>query len=213
MEWKTLAEKLDTYCKEHNESPKSPKDIGLTSNELFKNIKEVEEEVWKKGWLEIKLLLDQDTDFEDYPSKQKWIATNYVFLQLFGRYKDYLRVRLDLKNYVFDKGQFVKFVLQSNSSLISDIIQSGDRDGSVELRWLFKNYYPNLFAEHIVGVAYYFGRDQSDDKEGTDAFIDKTTNLLFEVLGKNVLERSFELGKFLLESFKQAHGSTEKDSK
>jgi hypothetical protein len=210
MSWKKYAKAIDQYCQANKEMPKAIHQLEEYFEEeevSIKSISAIEKEIWVKLWEDIKSLLNKDEDFDDYPAQQKWIAAQYVFVNLLGEYPNYLKVRLKSSSYLIEKLSFTSHLKSSNSSLISNIISVGNREGTIQERWLLNSLYPNLFLEHIVAIAYYFGQDSSEDKQDTDAFIDKSTNLFFEFLGKNILERGFDLGKFLYQSLSMTDGS------
>ncbi|MEX2596880.1 MAG: hypothetical protein WEC59_08115 [Salibacteraceae bacterium] len=50
---------------------------------------------------------------------------------------------------------------------------------------------------HSFSVAYFFLKDRSNDKQDTDAFIEKSTDLLFKLTDTSTLTSLIDLGKFM----------------
>ncbi len=53
-------------------------------------------------------------------------------------------------------------------------------------------------TNHALSVLWFFAIDQSQEKQDTDAFIEKTTDLLFKLTDTSMLTSMFDLGKFMV---------------
>jgi ubiquinone biosynthesis protein COQ9 len=52
---------------------------------------------------------------------------------------------------------------------------------------------------HAMSVILFYLNDHSDESQDTDAFIEKTTDLLFKLSDTSTLTSMFDLGKFLIQ--------------
>jgi len=49
-----------------------------------------------------------------------------------------------------------------------------------------------------MSVLWFYTNDRSEDKQDTDAFIEKTSDLLFRLTDTSTLTSIFDLGKFMI---------------
>jgi len=60
--------------------------------------------------------------------------------------------------------------------------------------------YPQLFWLHMIVLLGFWKDDSSSDFEQTDAFVEKSVNLAFDLIGKGTLDNAIDFAKFLFQS-------------
>jgi hypothetical protein len=74
--------------------------------------------------------------------------------------------------------------------------------GEVAKRPFLDERYHHLFWLHLWFILQFWAKDQSPNFEKTDAAIEKSVTLAFELIGKGVLDNALDFGKFLYQNSK-----------
>jgi Tetracyclin repressor-like, C-terminal domain len=80
------------------------------------------------------------------------------------------------------------------------IVSHGISTGEIADRGMLRSFYPDALYIHFRGVMQFNLQDDSEGYEQTDAFIEKTVKLTFELIGSQAIDSAFDLGKFLFRS-------------
>ena len=60
--------------------------------------------------------------------------------------------------------------------------------------------YPKIFWLHLVILLQYWKNDDSEGFENTDAFVEKSVNLAFDLISKGALDTAIDFIKFLYQT-------------
>ena len=85
--------------------------------------------------------------------------------------------------YVFNKQDFEAIRTDGKMTEVFDKISTNPKKAAL--------------TNHALGVIIFYLRDKSEDKQDTDAFIEKTSDLLFRLTDTSTLQSIFDLGKFM----------------
>jgi hypothetical protein len=97
---------------------------------------------------------------------------------------------------------FLKGFQQSFSDWAKPVIESGIQSGEIAKRPYLDQQYHHFMWMHFVFVLQFWAHDQSADFEKTDAAIEKSVNLAFDLIGKGLLDNAIDFGKFLYQTSK-----------
>lgn len=84
------------------------------------------------------------------------------------------------------------------SQFVKEILIEGESSGEVASRGPLSARYSDLLGMQFVFLFNYWKKDTSIGFEHTDAAIEKSVNLGFDLMGKGVVESLVDFGKFLL---------------
>ncbi|MEM0969346.1 MAG: hypothetical protein AAGJ31_08360, partial [Verrucomicrobiota bacterium] len=77
------------------------------------------------------------------------------------------------------------------------IIQAGIDSGEIGSRGPLARLYPRSFAELFLSTIDFYLRDESKGFERTDAYIEKTSTLAFDLIGSSAIDSAVDLVRFL----------------
>lgn len=180
------------------------KEISIEEKEFYKfyaSLEVIEKHFWKQTVDDVVELLEKDKDFQEYETEQKWLSFLYTFIEHIGQYRSRFLKRFPrkpslcaakrLKGAEDSLNDFVdRNVELSECSLRSEKVGKEISEG---IHCAEKK----AFFAHFCLVVVFFLEDESNDFERTDAYIEKTGKLAFQLKDNSVLDSAFDLLKFL----------------
>jgi hypothetical protein len=88
----------------------------------------------------------------------------------------------------------------SFEEFVGSILTDGKSKGEVAERPYLDKRYPQLFWVHMSFLLLFWRDDDSAGFEKTDAFVEKSVNLAFDLIGKGALDSAIDLAKFLYQT-------------
>lgn len=76
------------------------------------------------------------------------------------------------------------------------LIAEGTQNHEVQDRMLLSTYYPDLIVQEITAVIHFWAKDESQNFERTDVFIEKSINFVMDLLSRNWLDTGFDFVKY-----------------
>jgi hypothetical protein len=80
------------------------------------------------------------------------------------------------------------------------VLSSGKDTGEVASRPYVDKKYPQLFWLHMGFILMFWKDDSSSGFENTDAAIEKSVNLAFDLIGKGTVDSVIDFAKFLYQT-------------
>ncbi|MEM9022475.1 MAG: hypothetical protein AAGB22_01945 [Bacteroidota bacterium] len=139
-------------------------------------------------------LLEADEKFEAHSDKEKHLAFLYVLMEKTQEEEVFLKEFQRLKRW--DQRFAMSLFRMLNAQEFEWTAPSGW--GSATLDRLHIRPRQTALIHHALTVMAYSLRDQSAEKQDTDAFIEKSTDVLFRITDSGTLRSVVDLGKFLM---------------
>lgn len=140
--------------------------------------------------------LDADEMYSDYSAREKLLALYFTLFEKFLEQRSYFVNRYSHIRNLPDTSPDWKLFLESLTTRVQEILNEAKSEQEIEDRPLIGNHYAKGYK---LLFAYLFRVWLKDDTEGfttTDAAIEKSVNLSFELLGKSPLDSLLDFGKF-----------------
>lgn len=197
------------YISLHNKRPNSIND--LISNELeseeekvsndFYDLDLIESKIWEDGIFLALKFSEDDPNYDEYSVREKLLSFYYNYVEvlkkndLFYQYSANINSLFEL-SIINNRTSFLKNTLSKN---INKIIQEGISTGEIADRYFITNYYSDiLFYQSMIIIKYYL-TDTSNEKENSDEIIEKSVNLIMDLLEPNFTDSAFLFAKFLIQ--------------
>lgn len=145
-------------------------------------------------------LLVADKKFHTYSSKDKQLAFLYVLIEQVSGDEVFLHEFQHLK--MWDKSFAIRLykMLHDQELGWSNTMSWGD--GAFEKLGI--NPKKSALIHHALTTIAFFLKDDSHEKQDTDAYIEKTTDLLFRLTDTSTIRSVVDLGRFLVSRRKAA---------
>ena len=145
-------------------------------------------------------ILDESEDYAAYSAREKVLALFYTQFEQFKSIRSYLiekyQDKNDVKNNVKDWDDY----FNQFQARIEGILVEAKQTEEVQDRPYIGEHYAKGFK---IGFTYVFRvwlKDESQDFETTDAAIEKTINLAFDMLGVSPLDSLLDFGRFAIKT-------------
>lgn len=190
------------------------KEYALENGELVASMKHL---IQYKG----KPYIEFRTHFEDLEALETMIIKNYFQSALHQLSEDENKHNLSGKEQqlaflyllieaVEDDEIFLELILKAKSKNVAFMLNIQKSLKTLELEWSkLKGWRPDfidkydinpkqtIFVNHALSCIWFYLKDKSEDKQDTDAYIEKTTDLMFKVTDTSTLQSMLDFGKFM----------------
>ncbi len=178
-------------------------DLGIKEEEFYKiagSFEALEKLIWEGYMNRTISSLEADSAFDDFSSREKMLALYFTLLEILKSNRSFAVVLLNRHGKLEIVPSFLKTFKKNFEEFIGKILTDGKSTGEVALRPYLDKRYPQLFWVHLSLLLLFWKDDDSASFEKTDAFIEKSVNLAFDLIGKGALDSAIDFGKFLYQS-------------
>jgi AcrR family transcriptional regulator len=194
------------YCKRVGVLPSSSyrlcRYLFVSENDFythFDSIKSLQQEIWGRLLQPTFDRLNASKEYADYSTREKLLAFYYTLIEDLKAENYLLRVSFDS----FRWSLFVNYQLDalkaSFQPYINELIAQATATEEITPRPFLDNYYQDIFWIHLVFILNFYSSDTSAEFSDTDAAIEKSTNLLFDLLSRNAGDAAVDFGKFVVQ--------------
>jgi hypothetical protein len=175
-------------------------DQGISEDQfyrLFSGFPAMETAFWKHQFDQVAKLLSESPEFKGYAVREKIAAFFFTWIEQARSNRSFvlLRARDWMKPLNRDPG---KAALEEKvKSWMADRIREGMETGEIQHRPIVDSGYNRLLSLQFFFVFDFWIRDQSPDFEDTDALIEKSMQVVFDLLQQNTLDKTVDLARFL----------------
>jgi hypothetical protein len=179
-------------------------DLGIKEEDFynhFASFDSIERQLWKSFLDKTILRLTADESFTSFTSREKVLAFYYTFFEELKAFRSFVLLQMENYKKVEITPSFLKDFKLEFETFIESILNSGKDNGEVAKRPYLDKRYPQLFWFHM-GFLLLFWKDDSAGFEKTDAAIEKSVNLAFDLIGKGAFDSVVDFAKFLYQTKK-----------
>ena len=166
----------------------------------FPSLSAVEKHFWK-GWIESIIdAVSSGKEWGAFSAKEQYLAFLFAFAGEALEHRSLLEQRFSNLTLLCSPDT-LDGLKSSFKDFASGIIARGMESGEIAHRGPLGNVYPEVLYIHWRSVLEYFLKDESTRFERTDAFIEKTVELAFDLLRTQAVDSAADLIRFLLPQF------------
>ncbi|QSE96923.1 TetR/AcrR family transcriptional regulator [Fulvivirga lutea] len=178
-------------------------DLGLDEIEFYKyfpSFEVIDNEIWSEMIIHTIQSIKSDKVFEEYGAREKMLSFYYTLIEVLKKDRSYVKMTFKRSN----KPEFVPAQLKGFKAefdmFCKEIISEGqDSEEIVRRPYISDRYHDGLWLQLVFIISFWL-RDTSKDFERTDAAIEKSANLSFELMGRGPLDMIVDFGKFLYQN-------------
>lgn len=203
VDQQTIIDAFIDYVLTENELPKSvyafAKHIEIKESEFYKffsSFDAIQQFIWTDAAQQSINALTGSKEFEQYSSKEKMLGLFYTLIEVLNQNRSFFVYSLKQSKLPLASSESIKPIIKD---FAKQIIQSGIQDKEIEDRKLLTDRYPDALWLNIQFILGYWMKDDSKGFEKTDALVEKSVNLLMELMGKSAVDSIIDLWKFLIQ--------------
>jgi AcrR family transcriptional regulator len=195
------------YLLTHGQRPASvfkfSHDLGLKEEDFYSHFGSfdgLERHIWK-GFIERTLLrLKTDDAYAGFSTHEKILAFFYTFFEDLKSNRSFVLLQLEHQQKLELVPGFMKDFKAAYEAYLEGVLKEGKGNGEVARRPYVDRQYPQLFWIHMAFLLMFWKNDNSAAFEQTDAAIEKSVNLTFDLIGKGAVDTAFDFAKFLYQT-------------
>lgn len=199
-----IIESYSQHLREHGHPPQSVfrlcQDLDLTEADFFRtygSLDAVESDLWRKMIEQVMGSVSAGTEWTTFGARQKTLAFLFAFLETSLEYRSLMLARKNLFHPLCRNPALAGFST-AHRRFMSDVLASGQETGEVAARGPLTATYPEVFLTHLLAVIEFHLSDTSPRFERTDAFVEKSVNLAFDLIRTQALDTAVDLARFLI---------------
>ncbi len=200
---------LDAYLRQLRETGHRPdsvwkftSDLGLSEREFFENFSSLdvlESEVWRAQIDHVIQSVESGSEWTGFTARQRLLTFLFAWAEHSLDLRSVLLTRFGPLN-PLQSPPWLDGFNRRFREFAKSIIAHGRSTGEIAGRGVLTRIYPDAFLTAFRTVIQFHLRDTSPSFERTDAFIEKTTALSFDLLHTQAIDSAFDLARFLVPS-------------
>lgn len=183
-------ENVYQFCKEYNLSEKEFYDE-------YGSLKAVKFAVYKKPMHEALQLLHEDENFKQYSTHEKVLALYFTWVQQLTNIRSFLLFNEEKDGIKFYKDFYYSFY-NDFKEFTEGVIAEGISKDEIPARQYIDQLYSKGLWSQLMFIFKFWLHDESKGFERTDAAIEKSAKVAFDMIGHGPLDSIFDLGRFMM---------------
>ncbi|MFY0608651.1 MAG: TetR/AcrR family transcriptional regulator [Cyclobacteriaceae bacterium] len=167
----------------------------------FNSFGALERTIWADWLVATTDALEADEAYAEYSVREKLLSFYYTWLETLKSNRSFVLMRFEKLGKTEIDPAFLESLKVLFNGYINDLILEGKDTEEVAER-PFSSQYEKVFWLHFLFLMKFWSKDESADFEKTDAAIEKSVNLAFDLLSKGALDSMLDFGKFLFQNRK-----------
>ncbi|MBA4166936.1 MAG: TetR/AcrR family transcriptional regulator [Chitinophagaceae bacterium] len=182
---------------------KFAQDLGISEEEFynhFGSFTSIERKIWLDFIDNTISRIENDAAYLTFDSRDKILTFYYAFFQELKKSRSFVLLQLGQHKKHLATPNFLKDFKARYTSFIEGVINAGKTNGDIAKRPFFDKRYPSVFWLHMTFLLLFWRDDSSQGFEKTDAAIEKSVSLAFELIGKGAVDSVVDFAKFLYQT-------------
>ncbi|MBN7815765.1 TetR family transcriptional regulator C-terminal domain-containing protein [Algoriphagus pacificus] len=205
---KLILDGFKNHVLENGSSPKSvfkfAKDLGMKEEDFytwFTSFDAIKSAIWLEIFDDTLKQIEAQEVFKEYSAREKFLGFLFTWIEELKKNRSYL-----LSLYQDNKPAMAAFpkeigdFKQKFKEFASEIILEGKETEEIANRPFISDRYDEALWVQVWFVFKYWIDDRSPRFEKTDAAIEKSVNLAFDLMGKSALDSFIDFAKFMYQS-------------
>ncbi|MEX2590630.1 MAG: TetR family transcriptional regulator C-terminal domain-containing protein, partial [Chitinophagales bacterium] len=195
---------LDTYKTFYSKKKRRPKSVRefCTFSKIerkdfkshYKSLFGIERDIWELFALESIQRISTAPEYEQFSAQEKLLAFYYTFLELVKQDADFVKINLQRMSKTAFISDYTDKLRKAFCRFAENILEEAAETEEIKNRPLIFAQYPKFFWLQLMAILNYWKNDKSTDNELTDAFIEKSVQLSFDLVSKGPIDSAFDLG-------------------
>lgn len=168
----------------------------------YYSLRQVETDVWLELLSKIMDCLHTSPDYAAYSVREKMLAFYFTLFQTLQQEPDHWKAQLASHAW----GKWIIGLPEAFRSAflkhISVILQHGIQTNEIADRPVWRQYYDDVCWLQCLFLLNFWYQDVSESYSLTDAAVEKSTHLIFDMLGKNAMDTSWDFFRFLIQHYR-----------
>lgn len=202
-----IKEAYVSYVLEHGTKPPSifkfVKELKIKEEvfyDSFNSFENIEKQLWLDLFEETTSRLHSDEVFEEYSVREKLLAFFYTWIEVLKTKRSFILETVPQRQKPDLKPAYLLYVRDAFKSFMNDLLLEAKETEEVKTRPYISDRYEDAIWVQFLFLINFWIKDESRGFEKTDAAIEKSVNLAFDLMGSGPLDTMLDFGKFLFQN-------------
>jgi len=164
--------------------------------EYYNSFRSVEKEVWLTFYEEVKQALDRDSEYSSYSTHEKYLSFLYTLIEVYKQNRSYVVLRYAEVDRRSLRPWFMDSFREEFAIWVKEILDEGFESNEIVSRPLISSKYYEALWVQLLYVTRVWTIDESEGFQVTDAAIEKSSALLFELMKSGPVDLLIDFVKF-----------------
>jgi len=203
-----ILNKYKEHVLTHDAEPRSvftfAQELGISESafyEHYSSFEAIQASVWEQFIDDTIAGIKKDQPYQEYSNRERLLAFYYTLIERLKQDRSFVKYTVEGKlkrpelHPAFLKSFKTQFLAYAES-----LIGEAYDDQEIVKRPLISNGYKDGMWLQLIFIVGFWLKDDSEAFEKTDAAIEKSVNLSFELMGSGPLDLMIDFGKFLFQN-------------
>lgn len=175
------------------------KDAGIPEKEFFfafGSFEAAESAYWAESLTEVINSVESGEAWQGFSARERQLAFLYAYFERALEDRSLLLNRLNIG--IYQRPAYLRGFEFRHKAFAKSIIEHGVSTGEIAERGRLSALYPEALHLHFRSVIDFYLKDMSEGFVKTDAYIEKSVALAFDVLRSQALDSAVDLARFLI---------------
>lgn len=163
----------------------------------FEDINQLEREIWSMQLNSTLQVLSDDPGFPGYTTREKLLAFYFTLFELLNENGHAFVLMLNRSLIPVVTPGTLKEFKQGFLKFVQELTNDGIKTGEIENRPLIVSYYRDALWFQCLFLLRFWKNDQSSGHTGTDEAVERSVNLMFDLLGYNPVDSAMGFTRFM----------------
>ena len=207
----TLRDKIiQLYIKHLLINGKDPESIyvfcennGMTESSFydeFSSFETLQKEIWNGFITQTIATLHGTQEYNEYSVREKLLSFYFTFIEVLKQNRSFVLYFFQTQRKHELAPSFLKNARKSYLDFVNVLVEEGLQNGEFKKRPYLSEKYGDALWLQFLFLLRFWVNDESKSFESSDALIEKTVKLTFELLGESPLDSFIDLAKFLYQN-------------
>ena len=204
IDWKeNFKNEFVLYLVRNGEKPvtvfKFCEELGVDESLFYKfynSFRSVETEVWLTFYQEVKIALGGDAEYSSYSALEKYLSFLYAVVEVYKQNRSYVVLRYAEVDRKSLRPWFLNSFREEFTIWTKEILDEGFDSNEIIARPLISSKYHEALWVQLLYITRVWTNDESEDFQLTDAAIEKSSALLFELMKSGPVDLLIDFLKF-----------------
>ena len=176
------------------------RDLGIKESEFYQiagSFAALENKIWAGRMEEAVTRVKNDSNYASFSAREKVLAIYFTLLEELNQHRSFFLLTGSFDKLPKSLPSSMRDFQKAFALFVEEVMSEGKASGEIATRPILDQQYPKLFSLHLQMLLQYWAKDESAGFEQTDAFIEKSVNLAFDLIAKGALDSALDLAKFL----------------
>ncbi len=175
------------------------KDAGIPEKDFFSafgSFEAAESAYWAESLTHVIQSVESGEAWQGFNARERQLAFLYAYFEHALEHRSLLLNRLNIG--IYQRPAYLRGFETRHKNFAKSIIEHGITTGEIADRGRLGMLYPEALHLHFRSVIDFYLKDMSEGFVKTDAYIEKSVALAFDVLRSQALDSAVDLARFLI---------------